>query len=74
MHLPLHELLLKAGELGCAKAYFNLGFAYYSGSRGVETDKKKAHYYYELAAWVGVYMHGTIWVVRRELLAIIIKQ
>ena len=43
-----NELYLKAGELGCAKAYFNLGNSYYNG-RGVEVDKKKAKHYYELA-------------------------
>ena len=44
-----NELWLKAGELGCAEAYFNLGNAYGNG-RGVERDMKKAKYYYELAA------------------------
>jgi TPR repeat protein len=44
-----NELLLKAGELGCAAAYFNLGVVYTQG-RGVEVDKKKAKHYYELAA------------------------
>ena len=44
-----HELLLKAGELGCAEAYFNLGNSYDNG-RGVEVDKKKAKHYWELAA------------------------
>ena len=43
------ELYLKAGELGCAAAYFNLGIANDQG-RGVEVDKKKAKHYYELAA------------------------
>ena len=43
------ELFLKAGELGCAVAYHNLGVLYRDG-RGVEVDKKKAKYYYELAA------------------------
>ena len=47
-----NELLLKAGELGCAAAYFNLGNSYDVGS-GVEVDKKKAKYYYELAAMNG---------------------
>ena len=46
------ELLLKAGELGCADAYFNLGIAYDYG-RGVAIDKKKAKHYYELAAMNG---------------------
>ena len=44
-----NELLLKAGELGCAEGYHNLGLAYDNG-RGVEADKKKAQHYYELAA------------------------
>ena len=47
-----NELLLKAGELGCALAYYNLGNSYYHGS-GVEIDKKKAKHYYELAAMSG---------------------
>ena len=47
-----NELLLRAGELGCAEAYFNLGISYYNG-RGVEVDKKKANDYYELAAMNG---------------------
>ena len=44
-----NELYLKAGELGCAGAYFNVGNAYNVG-RGVEVEKKKAMHYYELAA------------------------
>ena len=44
-----HELYLKAGELGCVEAYFNLGMSYDFG-HGVEVDKKKAKHYYELAA------------------------
>ena len=47
-----NELLLKAGELGCAAAYHNLGNSYYAG-RGVEIDEKKAMHYYELAAMNG---------------------
>jgi hypothetical protein len=46
------ELWLKAGELGCAEGYYNLGYSYYSGI-GVEVDKMKAKYYYELAAMKG---------------------
>ena len=44
-----NELLLKAGEVGCAEAYFKLGCSFHFG-RGVEIDKKKAVHYYELAA------------------------
>ena len=44
-----NELFLKAGELGCAVAYHNLGVLYRDG-RGVEVDEKKTKYYYELAA------------------------
>ena len=47
-----NELLLKAGDLGCAGAYYNLGFAYANGY-GVEIDMKKAKHYYELAAMNG---------------------
>ena len=47
-----NELWLKAGELGCAEAYFNLGNSYNNGM-GVEVDKKKAKNYYELAAMMG---------------------
>ena len=47
-----NELFLKAGELGCAEANYNLGIRYTTGN-GVEVDKKKAMYYYELAAMNG---------------------
>ena len=47
-----NELILRAGELGCVDAYFNLGLAYEHG-RGVEMDKKKAKHFYELAAMNG---------------------
>ena len=47
-----NELLLKAGELGCGSAYSSLANAYHSG-RGVEVDKEKAKYYFELAAMKG---------------------
>ena len=46
------ELMLRAGELGCAEAYHNLGYSYYSGE-GVEADNKKAKYLFELAAMNG---------------------
>ena len=47
-----NELWLRAGELGCAAAYSNLGNSYDEG-RGVEVDINKAKYYYELAAMNG---------------------
>ena len=43
------ELYQRAAKLGCADAYYNIGFAYVNGV-GVERDEKKARYYYELAA------------------------
>ena len=51
-HQKANELWRKAGELGCVDAYYKLGNSYYHG-RGVEMDKKKAKYYYELAAIKG---------------------
>jgi TPR repeat protein len=47
-----NELFLRAGELGYAEAYANLGNSYYNGS-GVDVDKKKATDYWELAAMNG---------------------
>ena len=47
-----NELWLKAGDLGCADAYFNLGNSYTNGM-GAEVDEKKAKHYYELAAMKG---------------------
>ena len=47
-----NELFLKAGELGYANGYYNLGNAYRLGN-GVEIDKKKAKHYFELAAMNG---------------------
>jgi TPR repeat protein len=47
-----NQLLLKAGELGCAGGYYNLGYSYEAGI-GVEMNKKKAKTYYELAAMNG---------------------
>ena len=47
-----NELYLRAGELGCADAYCNLGHSYDNG-RGTEMDKKKAKHFYELAAMSG---------------------
>jgi len=43
------ELCRRAGELGNAESYHNLGIAYDNGN-GVERDETKAAYYYELAA------------------------
>jgi len=43
------ELWHRAGELGNAEAYTNIGIAYYNGD-GVAVDEKKANHYYELAA------------------------
>ena len=51
-HTKALELWHKAGDLGYARAYFNIGIAYDTG-RGVERDKKKAEHYYELAAMGG---------------------
>ena len=47
-----NELWLKAGELGCAEAYCNVGNAYDTGA-GVERIEKKAKHLYELAAMKG---------------------
>ena len=55
-----NELYLKAGELGCAEAYFNLGTFLLSHGRGVEIDEKKAKHYYELAAMKGNVKQGII--------------
>jgi len=46
------ELFVRAGELGHAAGYNDVGYAYENG-RGVEIDEKKAKYYYELAAMGG---------------------
>jgi len=46
------ELWLKAGELGYAEAYCNLGM-YYENGVSVERDEKKAKHYFELAAMGG---------------------
>ena len=51
-HQKANELYLKAGELGCAEGYYNLGCSYICG-RGVEADEKKAKHYWELAAMMG---------------------
>ena len=51
-HQKAAELWLKAGELGCAKAYLNLGNSYAIG-QGVDRDEEKAKHYKELAAMKG---------------------
>jgi len=55
-HQKANELCLKAGKLGSASAYYNLGNSYNVGV-GLEVDKKKAKHYFELAAING-YVHG----------------
>ena len=44
-----NELFLKAGELGCADGYYNLGISYHRG-KGFEVDMGKTKHYYALAA------------------------
>jgi TPR repeat protein len=44
-----NKLWLRAGELGNAMAYNNVGVSYERGE-GVQRDTKKANHYYELAA------------------------
>jgi len=51
-HTKALELYHRAGELGYSKAYTSIGYAYNNGI-GVEADKKKAIYYFELAAMMG---------------------
>ena len=51
-HNKAMELWLRAGELGCPRAYCSIGFAYDTG-RGVGRDVKKAKHYYELAVMKG---------------------
>jgi len=46
------ELWHRAGELGYAEAYNNIGYAHQCGE-GVKVDKEKANHYYELAAMQG---------------------
>ena len=47
-----NKLWLRAGELGDARGYNNVGYAYDNGD-GVERDVKKAKYYWELAVMGG---------------------
>ena len=51
-HTKALEFWHRAAELGYAKAYTNIGYAYNNGE-GVVVDKKKAIHYYELAAMGG---------------------
>jgi len=51
-HKKALELWHRAAELGNANAYACIGYAYSNG-QGVDVDKKKAVYYYELAAIAG---------------------
>jgi len=51
-HEKAFELWQSSGKLGHPLANYNLGYAYSNG-RVVEVDKKKANYYYELAAMRG---------------------
>ena len=51
-HTKALKLFLRAGELGFANAHYHIGDAYMIG-KGVENDKKKATYYYELGALRG---------------------
>ena len=46
------ELWHRAGELGCASLYLEIGYAYFN-ARGVEMDEKKAIHYWELGAIAG---------------------
>ena len=46
------ELFVRAGDLGLADGYNDVGAAYENG-RGVEIDEKKANHYYKLAAMRG---------------------
>ena len=46
------ELFVRAGNLGLAAGYCNVGHAYSNG-KGVDIDEKKAKHYYELAAMAG---------------------
>ena len=47
-----NELFLKAGELGCTEAFYNLASSYECGT-GVERNESKAIHFYELAAMNG---------------------
>jgi len=51
-YIKSKELYHRAGELGCAAAYNNLGNAYCNG-RGMERDEREGKHYYELSAMSG---------------------
>ena len=51
-HAKVLELFHRAGELGNATSYYNIGNSYLQGN-GVERDMKKAVHYWELAAMGG---------------------
>jgi len=51
-HNKALELWHRAGQLGNATSYYNIGCAYMNG-RGVEIDMRKARHYWELAAMGG---------------------
>ena len=60
------ELFLRAGELGCAAAYNNIGRSYFNGI-GVERNEKKAMDYYELGAMRGdVYSRHNLGVLEKR--------
>ena len=60
------ELFHRAGTLGCASAYYNIGRAYLNGE-GVERDMKQAKHYWELAAIGGhaIARHNLGWIEER---------
>ena len=58
------ELFVRAGELGCAKAFHNIGYAYDNGI-GVERDTKKGTDNYNLAA-IGGHVHARYNLALRE--------
>ena len=60
-----NALFLQAGELGNARGYSNIVYAYYYGE-GVERDGKKSKYYCELGAMGGNEEQGTILAILRR--------
>uniref|UniRef100_A0A7S2Q118 MYND-type domain-containing protein n=1 Tax=Skeletonema marinoi TaxID=267567 RepID=A0A7S2Q118_9STRA len=55
-HVKAMQLYMKAGKLGSALAYRNVGAAFHDG-RGVKKNAAKEKYYHELAA-IGGYMNS----------------